>query len=804
MKKVCEVDGCAGCPLRNLNPDNTFVEPKLGSNLRLGIGEAPGKEESEVGQPFVGGSGKWLKVLYAKAGGSKDETSFINVIQCRPPENVFPTDKDARFYISDSDAHAAVDQCVRNHVLPFLDSRPWKRIDTFGEKPLQFVLEKGGTITSWRGSIVGVPHLDNATIATPTFHPAYLARDQAMLPVAINDLRRTLERDPEFYTIFPSLDEVKAFTATKFAFDIETNRWNNREIYMVGLSCSDNHAIVVPFHGEYIEELKRIFANAEEVIGQNLVQFDLPVLEQAGVVVRGPKECMVWDTMLMHHLRFPSFPHDLEFIGKQFTNKGMWKADKASLETYCARDTDVTWRCFEPLYQLLKQANLLDIYKYISWPMGRICKHMTDAGVYISGEHLLTIREQFKKKIEEEELKIPADLRTYYVEKRKRIKAPEGTVNEKGKKVRYIYETYLKPVSPWRSSDVKQKYLYETLNLPVQKHIKTKQPTVDKNALDKLYNKFKLPELKALKELNKYATLLSNFVKEDLTRQEVIHPSFNVHGTETGRLSSSGPNIQNQPESVRYMFVSRYEGGTIVASDYSGIENRITAFLANDRKRATWLADPEFSEHKFLASRMTGIPYEDVVKSKDKDSPYAIAKIVVHGSDRMMGAKKISEQFDMDFKEVKKMQAAWKAEIADTIRWQTYTANAAKKVGWTRNAFGRMLWLWESDSATRAVSFHPQSNALEVIARSMIGLMYEKVGWPLDWALKVSPVCDALSEGEELFIQVHDELVVDTAPGCTEGAIAKMNNVMTQPWKELRGMRLPTKTGTGPSWGECE
>jgi len=51
------------------------------------------------------------------------------------------------------------------------------------------------------------------------------------------------------------------------------------------------------------------------------------------------------------------------------------------------------------------------------------------------------------------------------------------------------------------------------------------------------------------------------------------------------------------------MFVSRFEDGKIISVDYSGIENRITAYLAKDRKRASWLSDTSFSEHKYLASK---------------------------------------------------------------------------------------------------------------------------------------------------------------------------------------------------------
>ena len=792
--------------MRRLFPLNNFVAPKEGSNLRLGIGEAPGATEEEQGEPFVGGSGRWLVQLYSKAGAKKEDNSYINCIQCRPPDNKFPTDSTAQEYISKEEGHQAVEHCIKNHVEPFLKSRPWKRVDTFGDKPLKFILGKSGGVSNWRGSILPVPALGTKALAVPTFHPAYIARDQAMIPVAINDLRKTLEIEPERYNIFPTLPEVKRFTARRFAFDIECDRWT-QAISMVGLSASNFESIVIPFSGEYIDELKRIFAAAEEVIGQNCIQFDIPILERNGVKIRGPKECKVWDIMLMHHLRFPVFPHDLEFIGKQFTNKGAWKADKVSMELYNARDVDVTFRCFGPLKSLLDQAKLTDVYTYISWPLAKICRYMTDAGVTMNSERLKKLRAEYLEKIADLERELPESLRPFTVTRNRRVLAPAGTVSPKsGKPIKYIHEPYEEKECPWRSSDVKKKYLYDELKLPVQKHIKTKQPTVDKGALDKLYHKTKHPVLKTLKELNKYATLLSGFAKEDLeSGTESLHPSFNVHGTSTGRLSSSGTNIQNQPGKVRFMYVSRYgPTGRIVAADFSGIENRLTAYLAGDKPRFERLKDTSFSEHKYLVSKFFGVPYDQVEKSHDKDSPYAICKIIVHGSDRVMGAKKISEQFDMDFDTVKKVQAAWKSEIAATTDWQRRVMDSARRTGWVENPFGRKLWIWTDGSGPEAVSFYPQSTAADVIFRVMIGLMYERIDWPRDWAERVCPVVIPLPDGAILFIQVHDELVVD----CKSLEVVReveqvLRTVMTQPFKQLNNLSLPVAIESGESWGDC-
>lgn len=790
--------------MRRLNPEATFVQPRQGTNLRLSIGEAPTIGEDESGVIHEGSSGGWLRNIYSKAGLDEKENSALNVIQCAPQDGIFPTDPQARGYISDKEAHEAIRHCKQAHVDPMLQSRPWTRIDVFGDKPLRFVLDKSSGINRWRGTILPVPSLGNFPLAIATFAPSYIARDQSMFPVAINDLRKTLEIEPEYYNIFPSLEDVRAFRAKKFAFDIETSGWT-KEISMIGFSAEDYRTIIVPFTGEYIDEIKRIFIEAEEVIGQNIVQFDLPVLAYNNIHVRGPRHCMVWDIMLLHHLRFPTFPHDLEFIGKQFTNKGAWKYDKVVEEIYCSRDVDVTRRCFEPLKYLVVQAGLLDTYKYISWPLARICKLMTDTGLQRSSSRLKTLRQELKDKMDVAEKLLPLELQTIQIPKRKRITCEPGYKNAAGKEVKYRFEEGFKTVVPWRSSDVKKKYLYETLGLPEQRHIKTKEVTVDKKSLDKLYTRHKLPVLKTLKDLNGWATLLSGFAKEEEIENDLVHPSFNPHGTETGRLSSSHPNIQNQPQAVRFTYVPRTAGGKILSVDYSGIENRLVAFMARDRKRSKWFQDPDFSEHKYLVSIRERIPYDEVEKSKDKDSPYAIAKIIVHGSDRLMGAKKISEQFDVDFNMAKEFQAVWKKEIADTVAWQQRVSNAGARIGWTANPFGRKLWTWETNAATRIISFLPQSSAADVIYRAMIACMYERIDWPKEWAQKVAPVVEPLPDGVLLLAQVHDELLTETESAeLVEPTLSVLRKVMTQPWPELNGLSLPIGTGVGDSWGDCE
>ncbi len=263
--------------MRQLYPDNTFVAPEINPGKRIIVAEAPGAEEQAVGKPLVGGAGRVAQQLYSKAGVEWSSVSKINCIQCRPPDNVFPTSREAEAYISKTDAQAAIDQCYRNHVLPVLENRDWCRVDLLGQHALNIVGQKPGSISQWRGSIISIPAGEKSIKAVATYHPAYLMRDQSMFPVAVSDIKKSTILPPENYDVFPSLETVQNFKATTFALDIETNGFTG-EIYMVGLSDKPFHAICVPFKAPYKPELRRILLNAESIITHNGIQFDLPIL----------------------------------------------------------------------------------------------------------------------------------------------------------------------------------------------------------------------------------------------------------------------------------------------------------------------------------------------------------------------------------------------------------------------------------------------------------------------------------------------------------------------------------------------
>lgn len=834
--KVKDIVACNDCPMQRLHPEETFVAPAINDGTRLVIGEAPGELESVLGEPLVGPSGAWLRGrydedkrewrggLFAKANIRDKEVSRANCLQCRPPDNQFPTDPEARAWISREDAERSIQHCLEAHLLPLLRSRAWTRIDLLGDKALRIVGGKDGGIQRWRGSPIPIPAIGDRLLAVPTFHPSYLARDQRFIPIVVQDLKKNLVIPQENYSPHPSLEQVKDFNATHFAFDIETDRATD-QIICVGLCSERGSAICVPFRGEYLTELRRIFAEADELVGHNSLQFDLPRLREQGCPSNA--NSTLWDTMLLQHLLQPDLPHDLGFLGSIFTNKPAWKHESGDdLELYCCRDTDATWQCFLQLRALCKAEGLLPVYERISRPMASICLGMFQLGIQVDPTRIGVVRDKLLAESAQIELKLPDNLKTFQRAIKKRAPAPPGTLGKSGKPVKFILLDAEETIVPWRSPDALGAWLYDQLGLPEQLHAKSAKRTSDKTALAKLESRLTKGTLRkttrgevllngselagylrAVQKLRKLDELLTTFVKGDMLKVERVWPHFNVHGTSSGRLSSSDPNLQNIPPSARYVYTPSHPTWRFLEADYSQLENRLTAWFARDAARQERLSQPGFSEHKWLASEFFGIPIDEVLKDSDKDAPYGKAKRIGHGTNYGMGAKKISLLYDMDLAEVKRLLEQWKVLNAVTVAWQLRTTEDAKRTGVLTNPFGRKRWFYTDSYYTESLSFLPQSTGADIIHRAAIGLLYNRLGLDRDWVNEYIPYAQPIPAQCRLVLQVHDSLLFE-GPGDQMLELAQtVQQVMEQPWRELAGLAIPIefKLGqAGDSWGELQ
>ncbi len=165
-----ELSGCKRCKLARERTHLVFGEGNPEACLML-IGEAPGREEDQVGRPFVGRAGKLLDQMLAAIKLSRAELYITNVVKCRPPSNRTPEPDE-------------IEAC-----LPFLAQqikliRP-RLICTLGLTAARAVLSTEASLNSLRGQ---VHQLDEAKVVV-TFHPAYLLRFPAYKREAWEDLK---------------------------------------------------------------------------------------------------------------------------------------------------------------------------------------------------------------------------------------------------------------------------------------------------------------------------------------------------------------------------------------------------------------------------------------------------------------------------------------------------------------------------------------------------------------------------------------------------------------------------------------
>lgn len=323
------------------------------------VGEAPGKDEEMLGQPFVGVSGQELKRMLLQAGIDPKECFLTNVFMDRPDGNditKFCVNRTAagKDYPWPALSSGNYPEPVRARQELLRLAEEVRRVQpdlviAVGNTPCWALIGRVG-ITKLRGSIFpssldGVPSFP----VLPTFHPAAILREWSMRVIAVADLikaRRFLDgeikpRRRELW-LDPTLDEVRSFfdqwiygdRPRRLSFDIETS---HETITCIGFSPSVDRAITVPFYdprkrdrnywAEPKDELaawKLCKAVLEDPsfpkVGQNGL-YDIQYLHRYGIFVRGYSA----DTMIRHHALQPEMDKGLGFMASIYTDEAPWK-----------------------------------------------------------------------------------------------------------------------------------------------------------------------------------------------------------------------------------------------------------------------------------------------------------------------------------------------------------------------------------------------------------------------------------------------------------------------------------------------
>jgi len=338
-----------------------------------------------------------------------------------------------------------------------------------------------------------------------------------------------------------------------------------------------------------------------------------------------------------------------------------------------------------------------------------------------------------------------------------------------------------------------QEVLFERLGMPKTKKIKTGY-TTDAASLSELFEKTQHPFLAALlahrdaSKLGQIIETLAQAVRADGR----IHTTFSQVVASTGRLSSKDPNLQNIPirteegSRLREAFVvgSGYE--TLVTADYSQIEMRIMAHLSGDQALIDAFRSGE-DLHRFVGSRVYGVDPADVtptMRSHVKAMSYGLA----YG----LSAFGLSKQLSLDVASAQALMDDYFERFGGVRDYLRASVKKAAAVGYTETLFGRRRYMPDLTSTNRqrreiaervALNAPIQGSAADLIKRAMLAV---------DARLRDQ----GLSSRQVL--QVHDELVVEVAPGEQEAVEAILREEMGGAAQLL--VPLDVNVGIGANW----
>lgn len=336
--------------------------------------------------------------------------------------------------------------------------------------------------------------------------------------------------------------------------------------------------------------------------------------------------------------------------------------------------------------------------------------------------------------------------------------------------------------------------LFEKLELPFGKKNKSGGYSTNAEILEKLRDKHeiveKVLEYRQLAKLKStYVTGLSSVVNPKTGR---IHSHFNQTVTNTGRLSSTEPNLQNIPvrtplgREIRKMFIAEKDGWTLIDADYSQIELRVLAHIADDSAMKQAFLDNE-DIHTQTAATVFKTPVDEVtplMRSRAKAVNFGI----VYG----IGAFSLAKDIGTSRAEAQQYIDEYLAHYGNVALYMNQVIESAKKCGYITTVLGRRRYIPELSASSHqlrmfgervAMNAPIQGSAADIIKIAMVNV---------DRRLAESGL------SARLVLQVHDELIVESPESEKNAAAAILKEEMEKAYK--LSVPLIVDMNSGKSW----
>jgi DNA polymerase-1 len=581
------------------------------------------------------------------------------------------------------------------------------------------------------------------------------------------------------------------------AVDTETTGTDATRAELVGVSLAlhPNRACYIPIgHGgtdmfaekpvqldraTVLAKLKPLLEDPAVLkIGHNL-KYDLIILGRLGIDVAPFDDTIVMsfdldaglhghgmDELAATHLAHSCIAYkDVTGTGKK--QIGFAEVDLKAATRYAAEDADVTLRLWRRLKPRLAYEGATRVYEMVDRPLVRVIADMERAGIKVDAAVLARLSDEFSKQIGSLEGEIHA------------IAGFKFTIG-----------------SPKQLGDV----LFDKMGIKGGRKGKSGVYSTDVNELERIAADKDSPGremvLKVLdwRQLSKLKSTYTDALQAQINPETGrVHTSYSLTGAQTGRLSSTDPNLQNIPirtevgRQIRDAFVAE-PGNVILSADYSQIELRLAAHIADVPALREAFEQGE-DIHNRTAMELFGEVNRDT-RGRAKTINFAI----LYGISRWG----LAGRLDVTPDEAQGMIDRYFQSFPGISRYIADTLNEAKARGYTTTLFGRKTHFTRinapnqnerAGSERAAINAPIQGTSADIIKRAMarMGPALVEAGLP----------------NVRMLLQVHDELVFELPESDVEAASAVIRRVMENAAEPAIRLTVPlgVEIGTGPSWG---
>ncbi|WP_159980742.1 MULTISPECIES: DNA polymerase I [unclassified Novosphingobium] len=605
----------------------------------------------------------------------------------------------------------------------------------------------------------------------------------------------------ECVTTVAQLDEwiARAAAARLVAIDTETSALDAMRADLAGISLAvgANQACYIPLgHGgndmfaekpeqiplaEALARLKPLLeSDAVLKVGQN-IKYDLNVLARHGIEVSPVDDTMIvsfcldagrsldgiggghgMDELSQRHLAHTTLTFkEICGTGKKAIPFGEVPLDRAT--QYAAEDADVTWRLHSALKPRLSYEGGTRIYERVDRPLIPVVAQMERHGIKVDREKLAGLSSQFAEAIGTLEKEIFARV------------GQEFTIG-----------------SPKQLGDI----LFDKLGYKGGKKGKSGQYSTDQSILEGLAGQGAEVATQVLewRQLSKLRSTYTEALQAAINpATQRVHTSYSLVGAQTGRLSSTDPNLQNIPirteigRQIRDCFVAD-TGNVLLSADYSQIELRLAAHMADVPSLKEAFANGE-DIHSRTAMEMFGVVDRDT-RGRAKTINFAI----LYGISRWGLAGRLGVPAD----EAQAMIDRYFERFPGIQRYIHETLEGVRTNGYSETLFGRKTWFprvnaknqAERQGSERAAINAPiQGTSADIIKRAMV---------------RMNPALAEAGLGHvRMLLQVHDELVFELPEGDVAAAKPVIERVMAQAATPAVSLDVPlgVEIGFGSSWG---